>query len=194
MIAFNSVLRSSDGVEKPPPRGLSVIRVKPSVQYNLISAEENGLLIGVHYYRKRSIPCAGVGCPACECVAKREYAYLGCLAGTTDAGRSRVVVELPARTMYEIRECGSVLRGSVIDSLVGVAFTAFRRKGPKSPVVVADVEQTSSAVVIPKKEVTDALCRMWQIPFAPDDLDNKFLMDHWLAEVLRRVKSDHHYR
>lgn len=193
MICQNSLVRGSDSAAAPSPRWASVVRVKAQTKYPVVSLMSDALLFSVHYYRRRTIPCVGVGCPGCGKTSTRQLSFLAVNHSQHATDGKPFVLELPGPAAYLLREFHSLFRGKAYDSLLGLSFVAFREKGPKSAVCIADVEFVPDVVEVASKVVTDSLCRLWRLPFAPENLADEHLVSRWTEEVRRRVNSEHHY-
>lgn len=189
----NGVFGRASSVSGGKPSLLQVERVKPQMRYVCVCCQRDPVVFGVHWFRKRTVPCAGDGCPACGEAQRREYAYVP-VRFRDYRERTGFILELPARAVYELREAGSLLDGGVREDLLGVAFVAYRKHGPKSGVGFADVEYVGGVEDVPTYVVTDALCRMWSVPYAPRDLNDNALVAFWQRDLLFRLRSEEHYR
>ena len=194
MMSSNPMCSVGAATVRPGSRRLSVVRVKPHLNYNLVSCMRDPVCFRTHYYRKRTIMCCGDGCPGCEAASTREVGFLVVDARSRGESVGKHVVELPIRALADIENFEALLRGGPERDWLGLGFVLSRKKGARSPVVVSQVERVGGVEEVPVDKLFHAVCGMWQLPLPPQDLTNETLMDQWRHEVRRRVNSEHHYR
>jgi hypothetical protein len=181
------------GVVTAESPGLSVIRVRGGLTYELCSCSAFGVAMTTHWHRKRTIPCVGDECPACPGSKGRGYVYLA-VRNTVGGRLGRVkVLELPGSTFMELINWQSLLDGKTRASLLGVPFKLWRRSGTRSRVHVEEVGEARIVAEVPDAEILEALFRMWKLPLPPRDLENAVAVEEWERAVRRSVKSEHLY-
>jgi len=135
------------------------------IQGVIISTAHRGVY--THYFSKRTQPCRGENCEACEHGARREWhAYIAVWSPQSQATN---LLELTARAATAI-----VAHVAAGDSLRGVAFRAIRCGGAENaPVEVTLLtDSTTHLALPPEPDITACLLVTWRLDQDPTARDN----------------------
>lgn len=164
-------------------RVLRHVRVPAAKVVRGVSLSVRIVEVRTHYWRGRTVPCVLDDCPACEESTGRWYGFLPTRLRVGESYGPTVLVELPASaTETLLRDASMLDRGEEL-GLLGVAFSAWRKKGGRSPVVIDEVHDTGHHEAIPRLEVFRTLAKLWKCPPPPVELDGAQFVEAWQEQV-----------
>lgn len=161
---------------KPPPEGRrpGIALVRTPANRPLVAIVTSDDLVGTptHYYRNRTTPCEGEGCPICaEGFSWKWHGYLSCV---DQGSQEHILFEFTAQASDAFRSYHKQY-----GTLRGCLFRANRHAGRYNGRVTIQTRPADlqAKTLPPGVNLTAMLCHIWNIPMSQADIEGK-LKDH----------------